>query len=247
MPDLKSAMIRRIDAASSVAVWTPSDFLDLANRYAVDKTLQRMAKAGELRRIERGLYDKPKTSRLTNRPTTPDYRQVIDALARRDQVRMLVDGLTAANDLGLTHAVPARVVIHTDARRRSIRLGKLTIEFKRTAPSKLYWAGRPSMRIVQALHWLKDTLATDRERILDKLSAILADPLHGPELRDDLRSGLKTLPAWMQSLIRDLLARSAVHEHHADRGVTRSRRKRPPDQKSPPTKRRLRVEPLVGR
>ncbi len=59
---------------------------------------------------------------------------------------MLVDGMTAANDLGLTDAVPARVTIHTDARRRSIQLDNLFIEFKLTAPSRLYWAGRPAIR-----------------------------------------------------------------------------------------------------
>lgn len=50
---------------------------------------------------------------------------------------------------------PAHVTIHTDARRRAIKLDKLTIDFKQTAPSRLYWAGRPAMRVVQALHWLK--------------------------------------------------------------------------------------------
>jgi hypothetical protein len=39
----------------------------------------------------------------------PDQAAVIDAVARRDQTRIVVDGLTAANDLGLTTAVPARV------------------------------------------------------------------------------------------------------------------------------------------
>jgi hypothetical protein len=118
---------------------------------------------------------------------------------------MLIDGLTAANDLGLTTAVPAHVVVHTDARRRSIRLDNLTIEFKRTAPSRLYWAGRPAMRIVQALRWLKDTIATDRDRVVARLSSILADPKHGKVLRDDLRAGLHTLPAWMQKIVRELL------------------------------------------
>ena len=78
---------------------------------------------------------------------------------------MLIDGLTAANDLGLTTVVPSRVVVHTDARRRPIQLDALRIDFKLTAPSKLYWAGRPAMRIVQALHWLKDTLPTDRAQV----------------------------------------------------------------------------------
>jgi len=35
------------------------------------------------------------------------------------------------------------------------------------------------MRIVQALRWLKDTLPTDYDRILARLSAILADRRHG--------------------------------------------------------------------
>jgi hypothetical protein len=130
-----------------------------------------MVQTGQLRRIDRGLYDTPRTNTLTKRPAVADYRQVIDALVRRDQVRMLVDGLTAANDLGLTTAVPAHVVVHTDTRRRTIHLDNLAIEFKQTAPSKLYWAGRPAMRIVQALRWLKDMLAPDRERVLVQLSA----------------------------------------------------------------------------
>ena len=41
-----------------------------------------------------------------------------------------VDGMTAANDLGLTDAVPARITVFTDARLRPITLGKLTIEFR---------------------------------------------------------------------------------------------------------------------
>jgi hypothetical protein len=192
-------------SAPTAQVWTPVDFLDLGSRDAVDKALQRLVQAGQLRRVDRGLYDTPRINNLTKRPAVADYRQIIDALARRDQVRMLVDGLTSANDLGLTTAVPAHMVIHTDARRRTIHLDNLAIEFKQTAPSKLYWAGRPAMRIVQALRWLKDTLPTDRDRILAQLSVILNDRRHGKALRDDLRAGIGTLPAWMQTIVRDLL------------------------------------------
>jgi hypothetical protein len=79
--------------------------------------------------------------------------------------------------------VPARVVIHTDTRRRAIHLDNLTIAFKQWAPSKLYWSGRPAMRIVQALQWLNDTLPADRDRILAHLSTLLADGRHGRDLR----------------------------------------------------------------
>lgn len=203
MSDLKSSISAQIAIGPS-QVWVPTDFASLGSRDAIDKTLQRMALVGELRRIDRGLYDRPKLNRLTKRPTSPDYRAVVEAIARRDQLRLLVDGMTAANDLGLTDAVPARVTIHTDARRRAVQLDNLTIEFKQTAPSRLYWAGRPAMRVVQALHWLKDTLNSDHDRIVNRLGAVLADPVHGAAIRQDLLDGFSVLPAWMQGLVREL-------------------------------------------
>jgi len=204
MSDLKSMITAQIDAVGPGHVWVPTDFAQLGNRDAIDKALQRMVQVGDLRRIDRGLYDKPTLNRLTKQLTTPDYRAIVGAIARRDQLRVLVDGMTAANDLGLTDAVPSRVTIHTDARRRAIQLDKLIIDFKQTAPSRLYWAGRPAMRVVQALHWLKDTIASDHDRILDRLAKVLADPTHGTLIRQDLIDGFSALPAWMQSLVREL-------------------------------------------
>ena len=58
-------------------VWTPADFADVGGRAAVDKALQRMVTCGQLRRIERGLYDKPSQSALTGKSTVPDYRATI--------------------------------------------------------------------------------------------------------------------------------------------------------------------------
>jgi hypothetical protein len=97
----------------------------------VDKTLQRLTLASWIRRLERGLYDQPRRNELTGQMSVPDYRRVIQAVARRDQSRMLVDGMTAANDLGLSDAVPGRIVVHTDARLRPIKLGKQIIAFGR--------------------------------------------------------------------------------------------------------------------
>lgn len=204
--DLKAQILARV-ASRPDAVWTPIDFLSLAGRAAVDKALQRLAIAGDLRRIDRGLYDRPRLNALTGRPTVPDYRAVVDAIARRDQVRVVVDGMTAANDLGLTTAVPARIEVLVDARLRPVRLGNQEIHFKEAAPSRLYWADRPAMRIVQALYWLHDVLRNDaeRSRIMERLRRLLAEPPHGQVMRDDLRSGLPTLPIWMQEIVRSLL------------------------------------------
>jgi hypothetical protein len=205
--DLKTAMLARICADAPRKVWTPSDFVDLASRDAVDKALQRQTKAGTLRRIDRGLYDQPGFNKLTQKPNPPDPRSVIDAVGRRDQTRMLVDGMTAANDLGLTDAVPAKIVVHTDARRRAINLGNATITFRQTAASKLFWAGRPAMRIVQALHWLRDLLGREGEsdQVKSKLAKFFEDPTAGPHLKADLRAGMTALPTWMREFLKPLV------------------------------------------
>lgn len=204
---LNSRMDARIDAAPPQHVWTPADFLDLGSRDAVDKALQRRAAQGRLRRIDRGLYDRLQINSLTRQPNAPDPASVIDAVARRDQLRMLVDGMTAANDLGLTNAVPARIVVHTEGRLKPIRLGNMEILFRTTTPSKLLWAGRPAMRLVQALHWLRDLQDRgDQDPALSRrLQAILRDAERGATLRADLAEGFASLPIWMQERLRPLI------------------------------------------
>lgn len=202
--DLKTQIRDRI-LGQLGAVWTPVDFLDLGPRAAVDKALQRLVRSGDISRIDRGLYFKPRKSGLTGKSTHPDQKAVIDAIIRRDQTRVVVDSLTAANDLGFTTAVPARVRVMSDARLRPIHLGNQTIEFKTVAPSRLYWAGRPAMRVVQALYWAQDMLRSDPTRILRRLTMLLNDPDHGTAIRRDLQQGIHTLPIWMQEVVRPLI------------------------------------------
>lgn len=53
------------------------------------------------------------------------------------------------------------------------------------------------MRVVQALHWLRDLVDDgEGERIRRQLQRLLDDP----------SDGLSTLPAWMQAFLRPLLA-----------------------------------------
>lgn len=205
MSDLKDLILSRISDAPRSSAWTVTDFLDLGSYDAVRKMLQRLASTGTIRRIDDGLYDKPQLNRLTKKDDPPNPRQVIDAVTRRNQIRVLVDGMTAANDLGFTNAVPAKIVVHTDARLRPIQLGNMKISFKPTAASKLYWAGRPAMRLVQALHWLRDT--TDLPTLSAQVRALLKRIPDPQPIVDDLVAGMTTLPAWMQDLLRPIVDR----------------------------------------
>jgi hypothetical protein len=219
---IPAAIRDRTSAPAQPRVWTPEDFADLGPRTAVDQALHRLVASRSLRRIARGFYDIPQD----NRPTYPNPRDVIDALAQKGKVRVVVDGLTAANDLGLTDAVPARIGVLTDGRLRPITLGNLTLDFQAAAPSRLYWAGRPAMRFVQALHWLRDMLPSDDGSLRKRLISILRDPDHGQSIQDDLRSGLSALPEWMRVIVRDLL-------QQANAGAPPSAEKAKPSRRAP--------------
>jgi hypothetical protein len=231
---IPAAIRVRISAPAQQRVWTPEDFADLGPRAAVDQALHRLVASKSLRRIARGFYDTPQDNRLTGKPTYPNPRDVIDALARKGKVRVVVDGLTAANDLGLTDAIPARIGVLTDGRLRPITLGNLTLDFQAAAPSRLYWAGHPAMRFVQALHWLRDMLPSDDGSLRKRLVSILRDPDHGQAIQDDLRSGLSALPEWMRVIVRDLL-------QQANAGAS------PPAQKTKPSRRAPAPAPIMKR
>ena len=167
--------------------------------------LGRLTSAGLVRRFARGLYDKPRINPLTRRETLPDTREVIEAVTRRSGLKYVVDGLTAANDLGLDDAVPARIVVHVNARIAPIKVGDIEITFKPASGTRLYWAGRPAMRLVQALDWLQDRLPRDGAHILARIDRLLQDPVHGDSLKRDLQDGLHVLPIWMRELLRSRL------------------------------------------
>lgn len=225
---IAAAIRDRISSPAQPRVWTPEDFADLGPRTAVDQALHRLVASGSLRRIARGFYDIPEANLLTGKPTYPNPRDVIDALARKGKVRVVVDGLTAANDLGLTDAVPARIGVLTDGRLRPITLGNLTFDFQAAAPSRLYWAGRPAMRFVQALHWLRDMLPSDDGSLHQRLVSILKDPDHGQAIQDDLRSGLSALPEWMRMIVRDLLQQANAGTTPANRNPKPMKRAQAP-------------------
>jgi len=206
MSSVQAQILRRMTEQSSSKVWTASSFIDIGTRGAIDVALHRLALENKVRRIDRGLYDVPRISTLTKRATPPDHMEVVAAVAERDGARMLVDGITAANAVGMTNAVPAGVTVWTDARIQPIELGGLTIVFKQVAPSRLVWAGRPAANIVQALVWLRDVMESDHGRIAARLQSILSDPEKGDAIREDLADGLRILPSWMVPFIKEQLA-----------------------------------------
>ena len=89
------AMLARIQARGDGWVFSAGDFIDLGKRHAVDKALSRMAAAGSIRRVARGLYDVPRQHPIVG-ITAPSIDQVAKAVAGKGGTRLQPAGADAA-------------------------------------------------------------------------------------------------------------------------------------------------------
>ena len=185
-------------------VCAPKDFVDLGTREAIDQALSRLAKAGQLRRVGHGLYDMPRMSNVLKRPAPVDWDAAIEALARRDGVRFIPDGLVAANQLGLTNAVPAKASYVTDGSTRTLTIDGRTVRFRHAGPRVMQWAGKPSAPVAQALRWLGQDMATDPQ-VVSTLRRHLPE-----DVKRDLLQNSVDLPGWALPLARSIADDQAV-------------------------------------
>lgn len=153
MPSIEKNIASRIESRKRGACFTPNVFLDLGSPEAVRIALHRLEKRGAVRRLARGLYDFP-----VQHPTigllSPNPDNVAKALSERDASRLQPSGAYAANVLGLSEQVPARIVFLTDGPARHVMIGHQEIVLKNTTTRNMATAGTTSGTVIQALRHL---------------------------------------------------------------------------------------------
>ena len=135
-------------------VFSPKDFLGLASRGTIDVALSGLVADGTIRRIGRGLYDYPRKSELVGELLPPDIDQAAQAIARKYRWTITPDGATAANTLGLSQQVPAKIVYLSDGPSRQLKVGRQVIWFHHASPKDLRMKHYSSRIIAQALRFL---------------------------------------------------------------------------------------------
>jgi len=130
------------------------DFLHLGPRTSVDHALSTLATKGEIRRLHRGIYDYPHFDEQLGGQLSPDVDAVAKAIARKTGVRIQASGAWAANLLGLSTQVSAKILYLTDGTSRKYCIGSQTIDFKRVGPKDLIGKREASSLVAQALRYL---------------------------------------------------------------------------------------------
>jgi hypothetical protein len=193
---IDNRILSRIRGSGSRSVFSPNQFLDLGQRSAVGVALHRLAKAGKIRRIRRGLYDLPRSNPIIGQ-TAPDIMATVRALMEGSYAQWQFTGAYAANALGLSDQVPAKIIILTDGVPRKVPLGKLVLIFRRAAPRNLLGAGRRSGLVIQALRYLKGS--PDLAKHVDRLKRDL-----DVSTKKDLSALIPKLVNWMRPIVQQI-------------------------------------------
>jgi hypothetical protein len=191
---IDTAILNRIYGGGKGNVFTPNRFLDLGARSAVDKSLSRLARAGTIRRLSRGLYDYPKSHPEIGL-LSPTAEQIAGALSNPSKAKIQGSGAYAANLLGLSDQVPMKIVFLTTGTPRRVRVGRREIILRRTTPRNMMAAGRISGLVIQAFRHLgKIHINSNRIDLLKR-------QIPGPE-KAQLLKDLPLAPTWMHPFFR---------------------------------------------
>ncbi|MFH1699660.1 MAG: DUF6088 family protein, partial [Candidatus Zixiibacteriota bacterium] len=171
-----------------------SDFSDIGDYDTVRKSLQRLTDKGLLIRLSKGVYYYPKHDEILG-ILYPNTEQIANAIAMRDQARIIPTGLYALHLLGISTQIPMNVVYLTDGSARKIEIGNQTVLFKKTSPKNLSAKHKLSNLIIQGLRTIGETNLTRNER--SKIKEIVLNSGEIENVKEDIRYA----PIWIQKIV----------------------------------------------
>lgn len=195
---------RRIYESETGTVFVTSDFADITDNKKSSVCLMRLTEEKHLRRIMRGVYDKPEYNRFLQEYLEPAPDKVANAIARNYGWTIVPCGDTALNLLGLSTQVPAIWLYVSDGPYKEYSFNNTSIKFKHTANKGISKLSYKTSLVIQALKALgKENIDNN---VIVKLSKALTD-----DEKKKMLNEAKSTTSWIYEYIKSI-ARSSENE-----------------------------------
>lgn len=187
----------RINQSEIGTVYVAIDFVDISDKTNVNAYLARLVDEGLIRRVLRGVYDKPEYNDFLEEYVAPSPDKVANALARNFGWSIVPCGDTALNLLGLSTQVPAAWVYVSDGTYKEYAYDNTTIQFKKTTNKEVSKLSYKTALIVQALK------ALGKDKIDDTVISRLSKLLTAEEKKTMLEEA-KAATSWIYEYIKQI-------------------------------------------
>ena len=187
----------RIRNTSDGTVFVNSDFADIADQETVRRNLNRLTHAGMLRRILKGVYEKPKYSELLDEYVAADPDAVAKALARNYHWTIAPCGNTALNLLGLSTQVTAVWSYISDGPYKTYEWNSTKLEFKHRTNKEITGLSHMTSLVIQALKTL------GKNNVTSEIIQTLSERLSQDEKQACLKEATESTD-WVYDTIRKM-------------------------------------------
>ena len=187
----------RISNAAEGTVFVSSDFADIADTETIRRNLNRLTQAGVIRRILKGIYEKPEYSEMLKEYVAADPEAVAKALARNYHWTIAPCGNTALNLLGLSTQVTAVWSYISDGPYKTYEWNSTKIEFKHRTNKEITGLSYMTALVIQALKTLGKTNVTSET--IQTLSSRLSEEDKAVMVREASES-----TDWVYNAIRQI-------------------------------------------
>lgn len=193
-----SEITKRIEKMHEGQILFISDFSDLnGNEKVVSRALSAEEKKGNIVRLAKGMYLRPKSTRFGI--VYPSVDEMVKAIAHRDKSKVQPCGMTALNMLGLSTQVPTKYTYLTSGSSRKLKLGDRLIELKRSVPKNFVFKTTLGALLMQALKSLG-------EKNISKQEIVQISKLIDNEKRmEHFKLDILLMPIWMRKLITNII------------------------------------------
>jgi hypothetical protein len=121
MPSLPAAILEKSLTLPKGHVLSPKEFIHLGSRAAVDQAFSRLAKAGSLLRVARGIYVACAQGKAGTHEGGTEA--VVLSIAAKGKAAITSNGAVAAKSFGLIAQTPDEVVFLTSGRSKQLTVG----------------------------------------------------------------------------------------------------------------------------
>jgi hypothetical protein len=202
MQTMRDQILARIRRFGKGKAFSAKDFLDIASRGTIDMAIGGLTRMGKIRRIRRGLYDMPRINEALGGKLSPDVDEAARAIARRQRWKIVPEGAWAANLLGLSQQVPAKITYLTDGPNKEVQIGRRSIHFKHARPKVMAGPDGKFTLVVQALRYLGKESVGRRE--IETLRSSLS-PTEKRQLIKETQFGVE----WINEVAKQIAEKTA--------------------------------------
>lgn len=186
--------------------FSKKDFASLALPGTIDRSLSRLAEKGTIRRLNRGIYDYPKYSKLLGQTLGPDMDQVAHALARKHGWNIQVSGNAALNILGLSTQVPTQYVYLSDGPSKTYDITGQALAFQKTKMTHLDFKYPQSALLVQALEALGKEKPLSEQQCAAIFQYLQPEGEVSPKQLARILKDTQYVTSWIYELIKGLFS-----------------------------------------